>query len=107
MKILRHEGVLIAISLVFILLALLFSVQDTTSYNIVETPETNAEEYLININTADVYELDMLDGIGPSTAEKIVKYRTENGPFNSISELCNVSGIGPATLEKFEDFIEV
>lgn len=107
MKIFRHERVLIVISLAFVFFALLFSAQDAQSYTVVTAPDGNATEYLININTADVYELDILEGIGPSTAEKIVKYRADNGPFDSISELCNVPGIGPATLEKFKDFIEV
>lgn len=61
----------------------------------------------ININTATAEELDLLPGIGPSTAEKIIAYRNENGPFRSIEEILNVSGIGPKTFEAFKSFISV
>ncbi len=41
-------------------------------------------------------ELDALQGVGPSTAQKIIDYRTANGPFTSIDDIKNVSGIGDA-----------
>lgn len=53
----------------------------------------------ININTASASELQALNGIGESKAEKIVAYREENGFFKSVDELKNVSGIGEKTLE--------
>lgn len=62
---------------------------------------------LVNINNADVTELDTLPGIGPSTAEKIVEYRETNGPFATIEEITSVSGIGPATFADIESLITV
>ena len=62
---------------------------------------------VVNINSADVTELDTLPGIGPSTAEKIVEYREANGPFATIDEITSVSGIGPAKFEQIEAFITV
>jgi competence protein ComEA len=62
---------------------------------------------LININTASSAELDTLPGIGPTTAQKIIDYRTQNGPFISIEDIINVSGIGPGTYEKLKDLITV
>ena len=50
----------------------------------------------VNINTASLEELDALDGVGPSTAQKIIDYRTANGPFKTIDDIKNVSGIGDA-----------
>ena len=55
----------------------------------------------INVNTASVEELEMLTGIGPSLAEKIVKEREENGTFDSLEDLLRVKGIGESKLEEF------
>ncbi|MEW5763126.1 MAG: ComEA family DNA-binding protein [Bacillota bacterium] len=61
----------------------------------------------ININTADAAELDRLPGIGPALAERIVRYREENGPFASVDDLLNVSGIGEKKLEGLRDYATV
>jgi competence protein ComEA len=61
----------------------------------------------IDINRADSRLLDLLPGIGNVTAQAIVDYRTEHGPFRTIQDLLNVKGIGPATLEKIRDYITV
>ena len=44
----------------------------------------------ININTADVDELDELPQVGPATAESIVEYRRTNGMFRSVDELASM-----------------
>lgn len=44
----------------------------------------------------------MLKGIGEKKAQDIVDYRTEHGPFKTVSDLGNVKGIGDATLKKNE-----
>lgn len=59
----------------------------------------------ININTADSSELQMLDGVGPATAQKIIDYREANGSFKTIEDIKNVSGIGDKTFDKFKDDI--
>jgi competence protein ComEA len=48
----------------------------------------------INLNTATIEQLDQLEGIGPTTAQKILQYRQEHGGFSSVEELKNVPGIG-------------
>jgi competence protein ComEA len=82
-----------------------------TSPVILDTPTaaltTPSSTELININTASVSELDSLPGIGPTTAQKIVDYRQQNGPFVSTADIINVSGIGPGTYEKIKDLITV
>src|SRR5215208_2825074 len=62
---------------------------------------------LININTATSAELDTLPGIGPTTAQKIIDYRDQNGPFINTEDIINVSGIGPGTYERLKDLITV
>jgi competence protein ComEA len=62
---------------------------------------------LININTASSAELEALPGIGPTTAQKIIAYREQNGPFINTEDIINVSGIGPGTYERIKDLITV
>jgi competence protein ComEA len=58
-----------------------------------------AEDGPISLGTATVEQLDTIDGIGPVTAEDIVKFRDEHGGLSSVDQLDQVSGIGPATME--------
>lgn len=60
---------------------------------------------LVDINTATAEELETLPGIGPTLAQRIVDYRTQNGPFETIEDIMNVSGIGLATFENFRMLI--
>ena len=61
----------------------------------------------IDINRAEPWLLEALPGIGEVLAQRIVDYRSKNGPFRIIEDLLNVSGIGEATLENIRDFITV
>lgn len=61
----------------------------------------------ININYADVEELDKLPGIGPMMAARIVEYRKANGNFISIEDIKNVKGIGEAKFQKLKDKITI
>jgi len=69
----------------------------------IENREEQAENYhdRININTASMEELKMLNGIGNKTAENIIKYR-ENNMFDSIEEIIEVKGIGEGKYEKIK-----
>jgi competence protein ComEA len=56
-----------------------------------EEVETGARDSLqVNLNTADVEELDELPEVGPVTAERIVEYRQVNGAFRSVDELASI-----------------
>jgi competence protein ComEA len=68
---------------------------------------TNSAQSKININSADSSTLQQLSGVGPTTAEKIITYRNENGRFKTIEDIKNVSGIGDKTFEKFKNKITV
>jgi len=65
------------------------------------------ESNLVNINTATSEELQALPGIGPKTAEKIVQYRTANGPFQKIEDIMKVKGIAQGKFAKIKDKITV
>ena len=60
----------------------------------------------MNINTATKEELMTLDGIGETTANKIITYRRTKR-FLEIEDLMNVSGIGEAKFSKIKDSIMV
>jgi competence protein ComEA len=59
----------------------------------------------VSLSSATESELDTLPGIGPKTAQQIIAYRQENGPFTSIEQLEEVPGIGPATVERLRDLV--
>ena len=61
----------------------------------------------VSINTASKEELMTISGIGESKANAIIKYREENGNFESIEDIMNVSGIGDALYEKIKDNITI
>ena len=55
---------------------------------------------LLDLNTATAQELELLPGIGPVLAQRIMDYRAQHGGFSSLEELEEVDGIGPARLQK-------
>jgi competence protein ComEA len=61
----------------------------------------------ININIANIQELDTLPGVGEATANKIINYRDEKGKFNSIEDIKNVNGIGDKKYEDIKDKISI
>jgi competence protein ComEA len=64
-------------------------------------------EGLININSADAAELEELPGIGQSIAQRIIEYRTANGPFKSVEDLQNVKGISSSVFAEIAPRITV
>ena len=61
----------------------------------------------IDINTATLEEFESLPGIGPATAERIIRYRNVNGRFDIVEDLTEVRGIGDKTIEKLRDRLAV
>jgi competence protein ComEA len=60
----------------------------TASLEVIE--DESQDSLRVDINTADVEELDELPEVGPSTAESIIQYRQTNGQFSSVDELASM-----------------
>jgi competence protein ComEA len=77
--------------------------QDPTTNSSSSTGGTANDDNIqcVNINTATKEQLTTLNGVGESTAEKIIQGR----PYSQVDDLLNVSGIGEATIEKFKDMV--
>jgi len=61
----------------------------------------------LNLNTATAEQLDGLDGVGPSTAQKILAYRQQHGGFRSVNELDRIPGIGEKRMASLRDQVRV
>jgi competence protein ComEA len=59
----------------------------------------------LSLSSATAEELDELPGVGPITAQKILDYRAEHGPFRSVDDLDAVPGIGPTRIEQLRDLV--
>lgn len=68
---------------------------------------SESKEIKVNINTASADKLQTLPGVGISTAQKIIEYRTQNGKFKAPEDLKNVSGIGESKFEGLKEQITV
>ena len=66
-----------------------------------------AAEGVVNVNTADAAALSLLPGVGPSTAGRIVEFRTENGKFESTADLMLVRGIGERSFERMRSYVTI
>jgi competence protein ComEA len=62
--------------------------------------KVEGKEGKVNINEASKTELMKLGGVGAGSAQKIIDYRTANGPFKKAQDLEKVDGIGKGVLEK-------
>ncbi len=114
-KVTKSEVLLLGITAVFLCGLLLLSRQDRTveAGITVETEKQVSQEEILpdlsplNLNAATAEELQKLPGIGEALAERIVRYRTEQGRFQTIEELMNVSGIGQGKFDAVKELIAV
>jgi competence protein ComEA len=60
----------------------------------------------LSLGAATVDQLDELDGIGPTLAERIVEYRTKSGGIRSLEELKEVEGIGEKRFESLREAVQ-
>ncbi|MCK4392783.1 ComEA family DNA-binding protein [Candidatus Bipolaricaulota bacterium] len=82
---------------------------DITGVRVLLPTFLDAEEKddMVNLNTASAEELTSLPGIGEVLAARIVAYREEHGPFQTLDDLMQVSGIGSKVVEEIRDLVTV
>jgi competence ComEA-like helix-hairpin-helix protein len=61
--------------------------------------------YRVDLNRADVAELDLLPGVGPAKAARIVEYRATHGPFTRGDDLAAVPGFSRACVERLKGLV--
>jgi protein Tex len=71
------------------------------------TVESCVNSVGINLNTASKHLLTYVSGLGPSLAQNIVKYRTENGQFDSRQQLKKVARMGEKAFEQCAGFLRI
>lgn len=67
---------------------------------------TNASKS-VNINTADIAELQNIPGIGEKKAQTIIDYRNQHGAFKKVQDLTKVKGIGEKSFQKMKPYINI
>jgi competence ComEA-like helix-hairpin-helix protein len=61
----------------------------------------------LELNTAAVGDLQLLPGVGPKLAQRIVDERERRGGFHNIEQLSEVKGVGPQTLAHIRSLVRV
>ncbi len=90
-----------------------FSPEGTEDFQVVrvaEPPEALSEEgdpekpsEKVHLNTASAEDLERLPRIGPKMAQKILRWRTDHGPFRTVEDLAEIPGIGKKTIDEIRD----
>ena len=114
-KITKTEWLLLGLTAVFLcgLMALYAHDRAGLAASPVETARDVPQEVFmpelapLDLNAAPAEELAELPGIGPELARRIVAYREEHGPFETVEELMEVSGIGQGKLDGLEGRVTV
>ena len=68
---------------------------------------TSRKTVPVNINQGSIEELQSLPGIGTVLAERVFRYRQENGGFTSVQDIQNVKGIGAKRFAQLRPYIRV
>jgi competence protein ComEA len=69
-------------------------------------PPGSAGTPKLSLAAATLDQLDQLDGIGPTLAQRIIEYRTEHGGFRSVGELREVEGIGEKRFATLQEAVQ-
>jgi competence ComEA-like helix-hairpin-helix protein len=61
----------------------------------------------LDLNVANVKELEQVPGIGPKTAQAIIDFRHKSGRFHRVEDLLAIKGISPRKLDKMRPYLKV
>jgi competence protein ComEA len=61
----------------------------------------------VDLNVANIKELEQLPGVGPTTAKAIIDFRTKSGRFHRVNDLLVIRGISEAKLKKMRPYVTV
>jgi competence ComEA-like helix-hairpin-helix protein len=86
-------------ALISMLIALVFCVMASAEKHLPSKP--------IDLNAANVKELQQLPGIGPVTAQRIIDLREKSGRFRRVEDLLAVRGVSPKKLDAIRPYITV
>lgn len=75
--------------------------------NVDNIPSPPSARFVVDVNRAEVDELQALPEVGPSLSARIIEYRQEQGGFSTLEELLEVPGIGPRTLEQLRPMLTI
>jgi len=104
----KHAGITQRIIGIIVLSIMVVIPSATNSYAVEAQPQIQASmPAVVDLNKADVEQLQAVRGIGPALAERIIQYRDEHGRFEHIEDLTNVRGIGQAKFNKIQTQLKV
>lgn len=102
-------ALLIVISVIMMVLtspSMLVGIDESAPIDlIVERNESDID--IIDLNTATTQELMRLPNLGEVTAERIINYRDNQGPFRAVEDLLNVDGVGEKRLAQWRAYLVV
>jgi competence protein ComEA len=62
--------------------------------------------FVVDVNHAELDELVLLPGVGPTIASRLIDWRTTRALFTCCEDLSQVRGIGPKTVEKLRPYVQ-
>jgi len=72
-----------------------------------DTQAAAAPSGVVNINTADASQLQLLPRVGVKAAQRIIEYRTAHGPFQKATDLMQVKGFGNKSFERLSSYVTI
>ncbi len=84
-----------------------FALLLVTALGMLGAAPATAQTGVVNVNTADASDLALLPRVGPAVSQRILEFREDNGPFESVEDLMLVRGIGEKTFALMEPHVTI